>query len=58
LPDAKLFELRREGWLSSIYAHLVSLQQFERLEDGPPEDDPDFIEPARAAGSAPISNAS
>jgi hypothetical protein len=58
LPDAKLFELRREGWLSSIYAHLVSLQQFERLEDGPPEDDPDAVEPAHAAGSAPISNAS
>ena len=58
LPDAKLFELRREGWLSSIYAHLVSLQQFERLEDGPPEDDADAVEPAHAAGSAPISNAS
>jgi hypothetical protein len=49
LPDAKLFELRREGWLSSIYAHLVSLQQFERLEDGPPEDDPDAVEPAHAS---------
>lgn len=36
LPDARLLELRREGWLSSIYAHLVSLQQLERLEDGPP----------------------
>lgn len=35
LPDARLFELRREGWLSSIYAHLISLQQLERLEDGP-----------------------
>ena len=51
LPDAKLFELRREGWLSSIYAHLVSLQQFERLEDGPPEDEPDSVGPADAAGS-------
>ena len=46
LPDAKLFELRREGWLSSIYAHLVSLQQFERLEDGPPVDEPDALAPA------------
>jgi len=36
LPDARLLELRREGWLSSIYAHLVSLQQLERLEDGAP----------------------
>ncbi|MEN9775566.1 MAG: hypothetical protein RL322_2636 [Pseudomonadota bacterium] len=39
LPDAKLCELRQHGWLSSIYAHLVSLQQFERLEDGPPNHD-------------------
>jgi len=46
LPDAKLFELRSAGWLSSIYAHLVSLQQFERLEDGPPEDEPESIPPA------------
>jgi hypothetical protein len=36
LPDARLLEFRHEGWLSSIYAHLVSLQQLERLEDGPP----------------------
>lgn len=50
LPDAKLFELRREGWLSSIYAHLVSLQQFERLEDGPPVDDPDALAPTDASG--------
>lgn len=46
LPDAKLFELRSSGWLSSIYAHLVSLQQFERLEDGPPEDEPELAGPA------------
>lgn len=50
LPDAKLFELRREGWLSSIYAHLVSLQQFERLEDGPPVDDPDALAPTDTSG--------
>jgi len=35
LPDASLCELRREGWLAALYAHLVSLQQFERLESGP-----------------------
>ena len=50
LPDAKLSELRSAGWLSSIYAHLVSLQQFERLEDGPLEDDP---EPGEAAAARP-----
>ena len=50
LPDAKLSELRSAGWLSSIYAHLVSLQQFERLEDGPLEDDP---EPGEAAVARP-----
>ena len=50
LPDAKLSELRSAGWLSSIYAHLVSLQQFERLEDGPLEDDP---EPSEAAAARP-----
>lgn len=50
LPDAKLSELRSAGWLSSIYAHLVSLQQFERLEDGPLEDDP---EPSEAAAAGP-----
>lgn len=48
LPDAKLSELRGAGWLSSIYAHLVSLQQFERLEDGPPEDEPESVGPASA----------
>jgi hypothetical protein len=36
LSDASLCELRREGWLGALYAHLVSLQQFERLESGHP----------------------
>ena len=56
LPDAKLFELRHEGWLSSIYAHLVSLQQLERLEDGPLLDDapPDSSRTALAPGAEPI----
>jgi hypothetical protein len=43
LPDARLFELRREGWLSSIYGHLVSLQQLERLEEGPPDVPPEAL---------------
>lgn len=41
MPDAKLCELRRPGWLAAIYAHLVSLQHFERLEDGPVNEMPD-----------------
>ncbi len=38
LSDTRLSELRRAGWLASIYAHLLSLQQLERLEDGAPSD--------------------
>lgn len=45
LPDAKLCELRQPGWLAAIYSHLVSLQHFERLEDGPAA-----APPARALG--------
>lgn len=34
LPDERLSELRQRGWLASVYAHLGSLMQFERLEAG------------------------
>ncbi|WP_051244697.1 SapC family protein [Azohydromonas australica] len=35
LSDERLFALRRQGWLGSIYAHLGSLLQMERLEAAP-----------------------
>ena len=35
LPDERLFELRQRGWLASVYAHLTSLLQMERLEAAP-----------------------
>jgi hypothetical protein len=31
LSDARLADLRRERWLGSIYAHIVSLQHLERF---------------------------
>jgi hypothetical protein len=36
LSDERLFALRRHGWLASVYAHLGSLLQMERLEGGAP----------------------
>jgi len=35
LPDDRLSGLRQPGWLASLYAHRVSLEQIERLEAGP-----------------------
>jgi hypothetical protein len=37
LSDAGLAELRRERWLASIYAHIVSLQHLERLAASEPD---------------------